>query len=71
LFRLACRHDLEGIIAKRKFDPYLEGHASWLKIRNREYSQWVGGKNCSSGSAGAIRISKSGMAALARNSAGI
>jgi hypothetical protein len=42
LFRLACAHDLEGIVAKRKFDPYLEGPASWLKIRNREYSQWAG-----------------------------
>jgi bifunctional non-homologous end joining protein LigD len=41
LFRLACRHDLEGIVAKRKADPYLEGHANWLKIRNREYSQWA------------------------------
>lgn len=42
LFRLACDHDLEGIVAKRKSDPYLPEHASWLKIRNREYSQWVG-----------------------------
>jgi ATP-dependent DNA ligase len=42
LFRVACRHDLEGIVAKRKSDPYLEGHASWLKIRNREFSQWAG-----------------------------
>jgi hypothetical protein len=33
---------LEGIIAKRKFDPYLEHHANWLKIRNRYYSQWIG-----------------------------
>ena len=23
-------------------DPYLEGHATWLKIRNRDYSQWAG-----------------------------
>lgn len=42
LFRLACEHDLEGIVAKRKGDPYLPEHASWLKIRNQEYSQWVG-----------------------------
>jgi bifunctional non-homologous end joining protein LigD len=42
LFRPACDHDLEGIVAKRKSDPYLPEHASWLKIRNREYSQWVG-----------------------------
>ncbi|PYX53190.1 MAG: hypothetical protein DMG76_26565 [Acidobacteria bacterium] len=42
LCRVACRHDLEGIVAKRKSDPYLQGHASWLKIRNKEYSQWAG-----------------------------
>jgi ATP-dependent DNA ligase len=34
LFRLACDNDLEGIVAKRMFDPYLPEHASWLKIRN-------------------------------------
>ena len=42
LFRLACDNDLEGIVAKRKSDPYLLEHARWLKIRNQEYSQWVG-----------------------------
>jgi bifunctional non-homologous end joining protein LigD len=42
LFRLACEHDLEGIVAKRKSDPYLPEHASCLKIRNQNYSQWVG-----------------------------
>jgi len=43
LFRLACERDLEGIVAKRKFDPYLlDGSASWLKIRNPNYSQWIG-----------------------------
>jgi len=42
LFRLACDHDLEGIVAKRKSDPYLAEHAAWYKIRNRPYSQWAG-----------------------------
>jgi ATP-dependent DNA ligase len=42
LFRLACQHDLEGIVAKRKSDPYLPEHANWLKIRNSNYSQWAG-----------------------------
>jgi bifunctional non-homologous end joining protein LigD len=42
LFRLACEQDLEGIVAKRKSDPYLAEHARWLKIRNQAYSQWVG-----------------------------
>ncbi len=41
LFRLACEHDLEGVVAKRKSDPYLVEHASWLKIRNHDYSQWA------------------------------
>jgi bifunctional non-homologous end joining protein LigD len=42
LFRLACENDLEGVVAKRKFDPYLPNQASWLKIRNTNYSQWAG-----------------------------
>jgi bifunctional non-homologous end joining protein LigD len=42
LFRLACENDLEGIVAKRKFEPYLPNQASWLKIRNPNYSQWEG-----------------------------
>lgn len=42
LFQLACANDLEGIVAKRKVDPYLLGQASWLKIRNTNYSQWDG-----------------------------
>jgi len=41
LFQLVCQRDLGGVVAKRKFDPYLPS-ASWVKIRNREYSQWVG-----------------------------
>ena len=42
LFRLACGNDLEGIVAKRKFDPYLPDKAGWLKIRNPNYSQREG-----------------------------
>jgi bifunctional non-homologous end joining protein LigD len=43
LFEQACRHDLEGIAAKRKHGAYLPGPESdWLKIRNRNYSQWIG-----------------------------
>jgi ATP-dependent DNA ligase len=41
LFRMACEHDLEGIVAKRKGDPYTEG-TRWLKIRNKDYSQSQG-----------------------------
>jgi ATP-dependent DNA ligase len=43
LFDLVCKRDLEGIVAKRKYDPYLlDGSAAWLKIRNTDYSQWTG-----------------------------
>jgi ATP-dependent DNA ligase len=34
-------HDLEGIVAKRKSDPYRRG-VKWWKIKNRAYSQAVG-----------------------------
>lgn len=34
--------NLDGIVAKQKFDPYLLDNAKWYKIRNRDYSQWVG-----------------------------
>jgi hypothetical protein len=44
LFRLVCQHDLEGIVAKHKHRPYLPEHTKWLKIRNRDYSQWIGRK---------------------------
>jgi len=43
LFRLACDADLEGIVAKNRFAPYLpDRETTWIKIRNREYSQWIG-----------------------------
>ena len=34
-------HDLEGIVAKRKADPYRRG-VHWWKIKNRAYSQAEG-----------------------------
>jgi ATP-dependent DNA ligase len=40
-FRVACEHDLEGIVAKWRGGAYQSGpRTSWLKIRNPEYSQW-------------------------------
>ncbi len=43
LFRLACEHDLEGIVGKWKHGPYLpDRETTWLKIRNRSYSEWAG-----------------------------
>ncbi len=43
LFEQAWRHDLEGIVAKRRNGAYLPGtECDWLKIRNRNYSRWIG-----------------------------
>jgi bifunctional non-homologous end joining protein LigD len=43
LFQLASEHDLEGVVAKHKSYPYIVGQETpWLKVRNRNYSQWVG-----------------------------
>jgi hypothetical protein len=41
LFDLCCERDLEGIVAKRKGDPYIAS-TSWFKIRNAGYTQWEG-----------------------------
>jgi bifunctional non-homologous end joining protein LigD len=41
-FQVACESDLEGVVAKHKGEPYLPEHATWYKIRNRDYSQWIG-----------------------------
>jgi bifunctional non-homologous end joining protein LigD len=39
-FAAACRHDLEGIVAKWKDGTYRSGpQTSWLKIRNPECSR--------------------------------
>jgi ATP-dependent DNA ligase len=41
LFEAVQRLDLEGIVAKRKADPYAPG-VTWYKIKNRLYSQMEG-----------------------------
>ena len=42
-FKVACDHDLEGIVAKHRFSPYIpDSEPRWLKIRNTDYSQWAG-----------------------------
>jgi len=42
-FRLACARDLEGVVAKWKRGRYMEGErTSWIKIKNRKYSQSSG-----------------------------
>ena len=41
LFQRICELDLEGIVAKQKFGPYVteREHSTWFKILNRGYSQ--------------------------------
>ena len=40
-FQLACAH---SIVAKHKFSPYLTdgSETSWIKLKNRSYSQMFG-----------------------------
>lgn len=41
LFDEACARDLEGIVAKRRADPY-DSARPWVKIKNPHYSQAAG-----------------------------
>lgn len=41
LFEAACRLDLEGIVAKRKADPY-GPKTVWYKVKNPTYTQAEG-----------------------------
>ena len=42
LFRAVCEQDLEGIVAKRRDGLYTPEETSWVKIKNRSYSQAEG-----------------------------
>lgn len=43
LFRLTCKKDLEGVVAKWKRGAYVQGErTNWVKVKNRKYSQSVG-----------------------------
>ena len=47
-FEAACRHDLEGIVAKWKDGTYQSGpKTSWLKIRNPGVLAVRSGESCS------------------------
>lgn len=41
LFTAAVAHDLEGIVAKRRGDPYAPA-TEWVKVKHRGYTQMVG-----------------------------
>jgi bifunctional non-homologous end joining protein LigD len=47
LFQRVRKLDLEGIVAKQKYGPYITDreNSTWFKIRNREYSQMAGREN--------------------------
>ncbi len=38
LFKVMQEYDLEGIVAKRRMDPYRPGEVEWIKILNSDYS---------------------------------
>ena len=42
LFKAACDHDLEGIVAKLATGRYDPAATTWVKIKNRAYSQAEG-----------------------------
>jgi ATP-dependent DNA ligase len=42
LFRVICERDMEGVVAKQASATYTPDATTWVKIKNREYSQAVG-----------------------------
>jgi bifunctional non-homologous end joining protein LigD len=42
LFRVICEREMEGVIAKQASAGYTPEATTWVKIKNREYSQAVG-----------------------------
>jgi ATP-dependent DNA ligase len=44
LFQRVCEMDLEGIVAKHSYGPYVTEaqRTTWFKIKNRNYSQMQG-----------------------------
>jgi len=42
LFRVICERDMEGIVAKQANARYTPEATTWVKIKNRQYSQAVG-----------------------------
>jgi ATP-dependent DNA ligase len=42
LFQRVCKLDLEGIVAKHNFGPYMAEQTTWFKIKNPSYSQMNG-----------------------------
>jgi len=40
LWEAVCEHELEGVVAKRRHEPYLSGDRRWVKVKNRAYWRW-------------------------------
>ena len=50
LFERVCNLDLEGIVAKHKYAPYVSDRerSTWFKIATRHIRRWWAARNCSS-----------------------
>jgi ATP-dependent DNA ligase len=42
LFRVICERDMEGVVAKQASDRPTPDATTWVKIKNRRYSQAIG-----------------------------
>jgi ATP-dependent DNA ligase len=42
LFQVICERDMEGVVAKQATAKYTPDATTWVKIKNRQYSQAVG-----------------------------
>ena len=42
LFRVVCERDMEGVVAKQASARYTPEATTWVKIKNRQYTQAVG-----------------------------
>jgi len=42
LFRVICERDMEAVVAKQASAKYTPDVTTWVKIKNRHYSQAVG-----------------------------
>jgi ATP-dependent DNA ligase len=42
LFRVICERDMEEIVAKQANAGYTPDATTWVKIKNRQYSQAIG-----------------------------
>ena len=42
LFRVICDRDMEGVVAKQASAKYTPEATTWVKIKNRQYSQALG-----------------------------